>query len=69
MDVRTSISMWRVALEEGKPLEAGKEWDSTRASKVANARCTDGSFRTSPARVVGRGLSKWTSPAAPEPGS
>lgn len=68
-DVRTSISMRRPALEEAKPSEGGKEQGSTHASKAANTKCPQGSFRTSPARVVGRALSKRTSPAAPKPGS
>lgn len=69
MDVRTSISTRRAALEEAKPSEGGKEQGSTHASEAANTKCPQGSFRTSPARAVGRALSKRTSPAAPKPGS
>lgn len=39
------------------------------ASKAVNLWCPEGSFRTFSARVVRRALSKWTLPAAPEPGS
>lgn len=38
-------------------------------SKAANLRCPEGSFRTFSTRVVRRAESKWTLPAAPEPGS
>lgn len=47
----------------------GYRVEQHHASKAANLRCPEGSFRTFSARVVRRALSKWTSPAAPEPGS
>lgn len=40
-----------------------------QTSKAANLRCSERSFRTFPTRVVRRAVSKWISPAAPEPGS
>lgn len=38
-------------------------------SKAAHLLCPEGSSRTFLTRVVRRALSKWTSPATPEPGS
>lgn len=38
-------------------------------SKAANLRCTERCFRTFSTWVVRRALSKWTTPAVPEPGS
>lgn len=64
MDVWTCISMCRVALQEQVQSAAAAHLQSCK-SMVPRGILQDFDFL----RVVRRAASKWTSPAAPEPGS